>query len=123
MPDEDVGEDVITVDLDVGDADASLSAAVGAGVGRGAIVEVMGVGSARPDVTAIAIVGILFEVPVAVGLFDGDEIVAINLNPVSKMNMEDVDNYFKSKNGRSLLLDIYHDKKYDKVIITLKRRI
>ena len=58
-----------------------------------------------------------------IGLEKGDEIVAINLNPVSKMNMEDVDNYFKSKNGRSLLLDIYHDKKYDKVIITLKRRI
>jgi hypothetical protein len=58
-----------------------------------------------------------------IGLEKGDEIMSINLKPVSKMNIEEVDNYFKSKNERSLLLEIYHDKKYDKVILTLKRRI
>ena len=58
-----------------------------------------------------------------VGLEKGDEIVTINLKPISKMNIEDVDNYFKSKHERSLLLEIFHDKKFDKVILTLKRRI
>jgi len=58
-----------------------------------------------------------------IGLEKNDEIVAINFKPISKMTLEDIDNLFKSQNNRSLLLDVYHDKKYDKVIITLKRRI
>jgi len=58
-----------------------------------------------------------------VGLEKGDEIVSINLRPVSKMSLDDIDGIFKSKDGRSLLLEIYHDNKYDNVIITLKRRI
>ena len=57
------------------------------------------------------------------GLAKDDEIVSINFKPVSKMGVEEVDNFFTSRNERSLLLDIYHDKKYDRVIITLKRRI
>jgi len=58
-----------------------------------------------------------------VGLEKGDEIVTINLSPVSKMSLEDIDTIFKSKDGRSLLLEIYHDNKYDNIILTLKRRI
>ena len=58
-----------------------------------------------------------------VGLEKNDEIVAINFKPVTKMSLEEIDGIFKSREGRSLLLDIYHDKKLDKVIITLKRRI
>jgi hypothetical protein len=58
-----------------------------------------------------------------VGLEKGDEIVTINLTPASKMSLEDIDTIFKSKDGRSLLLEIFHDNKYDNVIITLKRRI
>jgi hypothetical protein len=58
-----------------------------------------------------------------VGLEPGDEIVGINFKPVAKMSLEDIDAMFKSQDDRSLLLEIYHDKKYDKVIITLKRRI
>jgi len=58
-----------------------------------------------------------------VGLEKGDEIVTINLVPVSKMSLEDIDSLFKSKDGRSLLLEIYHDNKYDNIILTLKRRI
>jgi predicted aspartyl protease len=57
------------------------------------------------------------------GLAKDDEIVSINFKPVSKMGVEEVDNFFKSRSERSLLLDVYHDKKYDRVIITLKRRI
>jgi len=58
-----------------------------------------------------------------VGLEKGDEIVTINLIPVSKMNLEQIDEIFKSKDGRSLLLEIFHNNKYDNVILTLKRRI
>ena len=58
-----------------------------------------------------------------IGLERNDEILAINFKPVVGMSLEEIDNIFRSGNDRSLLLDIYHDKHIDKVIITLKRRI
>ncbi len=58
-----------------------------------------------------------------VGLEKDDEITSINFKSVADMTLEQIDNLLKSKNDRSLLLDIYHDKKYDHVILTLKRRI
>jgi hypothetical protein len=58
-----------------------------------------------------------------IGLEKDDEIVAINFKPVSKMSLEEIDELFRSKNDRSLLLDVYHEKKLDKVVLTLKRRI
>lgn len=58
-----------------------------------------------------------------VGLEKDDEIMSINFKPVAKLTLEDIDAMFKSQDDRSLLLEIFHDKKYDKVIITLKRRI
>jgi hypothetical protein len=58
-----------------------------------------------------------------IGLEKDDEIVAINLKPVSQMTLEEIDAIFRSENDRSLLLDIYHDKKTDRVILTLKRRV
>lgn len=58
-----------------------------------------------------------------IGLEKDDEIVSINFKPVSKMTLEEIDEIFRSKNDRSLLLDVYHDKKLDKVVLTLKRRI
>jgi hypothetical protein len=58
-----------------------------------------------------------------IGLEKNDEIVSINLKPVSQMGIEEVDEILRSRDERSLLLEIYHDKKYDKVILTLKRRI
>jgi C-terminal processing protease CtpA/Prc len=58
-----------------------------------------------------------------IGLEKGDEIVSINLKPVSQMGIEEVDGILKSKDERSLLLEIYHDKKYDRIVLTLKRRI
>lgn len=57
-----------------------------------------------------------------VGIIKDDEIVSINFKPVSKMSVEEIDAFFKSTE-RSLLLEIYHGKKYDRVIISLKRRI
>ncbi|RYY36989.1 MAG: PDZ domain-containing protein [Sphingobacteriaceae bacterium] len=57
------------------------------------------------------------------GLEKYDEIVTINFKPVAKMTLEEIDDLFRSKDGRNLLLEVYHDKKYDNVILTLKRRI
>jgi len=58
-----------------------------------------------------------------IGLEKGDEITAINLEPVARMSLGDIDSIFKSKEDRSILLEVFHDKKYDRVILTLKRRI
>ncbi|RWY52339.1 PDZ domain-containing protein [Mucilaginibacter gilvus] len=58
-----------------------------------------------------------------IGLQRNDEIVSINFKPVSKMSIEEVDNLLKSRTDRSLLLEVYHDKLYDRVILTLRRRI
>ena len=59
----------------------------------------------------------------AIGLEKDDEIVSINFKPTANMTLEQIDDLFKSQNERSLLLEIYHDKKLDDVILTLKRRI
>jgi hypothetical protein len=58
-----------------------------------------------------------------VGLEKDDEITSINFKPVADMNLEQIDNLLKSRNDRSLLLEVYHDHKFDRVILTLKRRI
>jgi hypothetical protein len=58
-----------------------------------------------------------------IGLEKGDEILGINLKPVIKMTLEQIDNIFKSQSDRSLLIEIYHDGKKDSMILTLKRRI
>ena len=57
------------------------------------------------------------------GLEKDDEITAINFKPVADMTIEQIDDILKSKDQRSLLLEVYHDHKFDRVIITLKRRI
>ena len=58
-----------------------------------------------------------------VGLEKDDEITAINFKPLAEMTLEQIDGILKSKDERSLLLEVFHDHKYDRVIITLKRRI
>lgn len=58
-----------------------------------------------------------------IGLERDDEIISVNFKPVSRMNLQDIDEIFKSKDDRSLLLEVYHDKRVDKVVLTLKRRI
>jgi hypothetical protein len=57
-----------------------------------------------------------------IGLIKDDEITSINFKPVAKMSGEEIDAYFKTTE-RNLLLEVYHDNKYDRVVITLKRRI
>lgn len=57
------------------------------------------------------------------GITANDEITAVNLKAVSKMSIVDIDNLFKSKPNRSILVEIYRDKKFEDVVLTLKRRI
>jgi hypothetical protein len=56
------------------------------------------------------------------GLEKDDEIVAINLKPVANMSVQEIDNIFRSKDKRSILLEIYHDQHFS-TIVTLRRRI
>jgi len=56
------------------------------------------------------------------GLEKDDEITAINFKPVSSMSLEEIDQIFRSRDGRVLFLDIYHDQKF-MALLTLKRRI
>jgi hypothetical protein len=58
-----------------------------------------------------------------IGLEKDDEIMSINFKPIGTMSLEEIDNIFKSQNNRNLLLQIFHDKKFDNVVMTLKRRI
>ena len=59
----------------------------------------------------------------AIGLQKDDELVAVNFKPVASMSLEDLDGIFKSKDGRGLILEIFRNKKYENVLMFLKRRI
>jgi hypothetical protein len=56
-------------------------------------------------------------------LRSGDELTAINFKPVAKMSLEEIDELFRSRDGRNLILEVQNQNKYENVIITLKRRI
>lgn len=62
------------------------------------------------------------------GLRKDDEIIAINFKPVAEMTSNEVDNLFRSKSGRSFILDVLpfgskSIRERVRVILTLKRRI
>lgn len=57
------------------------------------------------------------------GLMHGDEIARINFAPVNKMHMGEIDELFRSKSGRNLVLDVYRNNHHQNMIISLKRRI
>lgn len=57
------------------------------------------------------------------GICKDDEITSINFKPVTEMTLEQIDQVFKSKSNRPLLLNIYRDKVVEKIIIILKRRV
>lgn len=56
------------------------------------------------------------------GLEKDDEIISINFKPVSKMTIEQIDELFKSKDSRTLIIDILHEQ-HITTLLTLKRRI
>lgn len=57
------------------------------------------------------------------GLETGDEILGINFKPIEKMNVEEIDDIFQSRDDRSILLEILHRNKRDWVNVRLKKRI
>ncbi len=58
-----------------------------------------------------------------VGIKKDDEIAFINFKPIGKMTIEQIDNLFRSKDGRNLLLEVYRNNNYMRVVLTLKKRI
>lgn len=59
----------------------------------------------------------------ATGLHKNDEIVSIDFKPVNEMTIEQIDDIFRSKNDRNLLIGIYRERRLNKMVLTLKRRI
>jgi len=57
------------------------------------------------------------------GLEKNYEITAINFKSVDLMTLEQIDALFKSRDNRTILVEYYHDKKYNTTLLTLKRRI
>lgn len=57
------------------------------------------------------------------GLQKDDEIISINFKPAGDMPLEQIDNLFKSWDGRGFALVIFRDGKYYNLLLTLKRRI
>jgi hypothetical protein len=57
------------------------------------------------------------------GLRKGDEIEMININYTAKMSLQQIDDLFRSRDGRLFFLLIFRDKKYIPMHLTLKRRI
>ncbi|RYE06675.1 MAG: peptide-binding protein, partial [Sphingobacteriaceae bacterium] len=57
------------------------------------------------------------------GIEKNDEILAINFKEVGHMTMQEIDEIFRSKNDRTLLLEVARNQNIAKVLLTLKRRI
>ena len=57
------------------------------------------------------------------GIEKNDEILAINFKKVGHMTLQEIDEIFRSKNDRTLLLEVMRDQSIAKVLLTLKRRI
>ncbi len=86
----------------------------------------MELSSGSPDYKRIFISRVEPQSPAAAaGLQKDDEILSINFKPVDQMTMAEIDNIFRSREERSLLIDIMpnNSKKRERVIITLIRRI
>ena len=58
-----------------------------------------------------------------IGLQKDDEILSINFKSIDKMNLEQIDGLFRSRNGRNLLLEIGRGKNLINIVMTLKKRI
>lgn len=57
------------------------------------------------------------------GIEKDDEIIAINFKEVNHMTLQEIDEILRSKNDRSLLLEVLHQNTIAKMVLTLKRRI
>jgi hypothetical protein len=59
----------------------------------------------------------------AAELLVGDEIIAINFKPTRLMTLDEITEILRSRNGRSVLLDVVRGQDLYKTVIELKRRI
>lgn len=58
------------------------------------------------------------------GIVVDDEITTINFRPVNKLNMQQIDDLFRSRDGRSVLIEICRNKTtYITLVMKLRRRI
>lgn len=57
------------------------------------------------------------------GIEKGDELLAINFKDVKRMTLQEIDEILRSKNDRTLLLQVLHRNIQATVLLTLKRRI
>jgi predicted aspartyl protease len=57
------------------------------------------------------------------GIKANDEVTAINFKGVQDITIVEVDNLLKSREDRNVLIEIYRNKKFETVVLTLKRRI
>ncbi len=58
-----------------------------------------------------------------IGIEKDDEIVAINFKEVARMTLQEIDQIFRSKNDRTVLLQLMRQNTMAKLLLTLKRRI
>ncbi|MNH37985.1 PDZ domain (Also known as DHR or GLGF) [compost metagenome] len=57
------------------------------------------------------------------GLQKDDEIISINLKPVSEMPVSEIDGLLRSKDNRGLLIQYHRKNTTNYVVLTLKRRV
>lgn len=57
------------------------------------------------------------------GIEKNDELLAINFKEVSRMSLQEIDEILRSKNDRTILLEVLRGNQSAKLLLTLKRRI
>ena len=57
------------------------------------------------------------------GIKADDEIIQINFAPAASFKLDDINNLFKTADGKTIILSIYRDKEVDVKVFKLKQRI
>ncbi len=58
-----------------------------------------------------------------IGLQKDDEIMSINFKPAKDMLIGEIDNLFRSRNGRNILIEVFRDGSSQFIVLTLRRRV
>lgn len=86
----------------------------------------MELASAGPEYNRVVVTRVEpFSPAEDIGLAKDDEIISINFKPVVEMSMQEIDNMFRSRDGRSFVIEVVRNKGKvrNRVILTLARRI